>query len=124
RTTVDVADAENRFVFRATGEVVRFRGFRQLYEAPDVDEKKKPADDRPAQPLPRSLRPGLPLKLADLKAEAHQTKPPPRYTEASLVKALEKHGIGRPSTYSQTLSTVQTRGYVELKTRKLHATDL
>jgi DNA topoisomerase-1 len=124
RTTVDVADAENRFVFRATGEVVRFRGFRQLYEEPDVDEKKKPAEDRPAQPLPRSLRPGLPLKLAELEAEAHQTKPPPRYTEASLVKALEQHGIGRPSTYSQTLATIQQRGYVELKARKLHATDL
>jgi len=124
RTTVDVADAENRFVFRATGEVVRFRGFRQLYEAPDVDEKKKSDDDRPAQPLPRSLRPGLPLELVALEAQAHQTKPPPRYTEASLVKALEKHGIGRPSTYSQTLSTLQARGYAELKARKLYATDL
>ncbi|MDX1418480.1 MAG: type I DNA topoisomerase [Rubricoccaceae bacterium] len=124
RTVVDVADEEGRFVFRATGEVVRFRGFRQLYEAPDVDGKKARAGDRPAQPLPRSLRPGLPLTLAELAAKAHQTKPPPRYTEASLVKALEKHGVGRPSTYSQTLATIQSRGYAELKARKLWATDL
>ncbi|NNF59512.1 MAG: type I DNA topoisomerase [Rhodothermaceae bacterium] len=124
RTVCDVADTEDRFVFRAMGEVVRFRGYRQLYEEPDVDEKKKTAADRPAQALPRSLKPGLPVTLAELEAKAHQTKPPPRYTEASLVKALESQGIGRPSTYSQTLATVQQRGYVDLKARKLHATDL
>ena len=124
RTTCDVADDRNRFVFRATGEVVRFRGFRQLYEAPDVDEKKKTAADRPPQRLPASLRPKLPVEMVDLGVNAHQTKPPPRYTEASLVKALEKEGIGRPSTYSQTLATIQQSGYAELRARKLHATDL
>ena len=59
-----------------------------------------------------------------IKAEQHFTKPPARYTEASLVKALEKEGIGRPSTYASIISTIQDRGYVEQKERKLYATDL
>jgi len=75
------------------------------------------------QQLPK-LEKGQGLCAVDIKAEQHFTKPPPRYTEASLVKTLEKEGIGRPSTYAAIISTIQERGYVEQRQRKFYATDL
>ncbi|MEL6445336.1 MAG: type I DNA topoisomerase [Bacteroidota bacterium] len=128
RTTAEVASTDSAFVFLAKGEVTRFRGFRAVYDLGESHDDSGEDDATQAtkgkQKLPESLRKGLPVNLLDLATNKHQTKPPPRYTEASLVKALERHGIGRPSTYSATIATLQNRGYADLKKRVLHATDL
>ena len=105
-----------RFVFRAEGEAVQFPGYRRVYD--EVSHKKTDVL------LPPGLANKQPATLDSVGVQEHRTKPPPRYTEASLVKALEKHGVGRPSTYGQTLATLQSRHYAEVKSRQLHATDL
>ena len=111
-TRVDI-DAESvlsgtRYEFRATGSVLKFPGFRAVYmEGSDSPNKPESQD---ARDLP-SLQDGDPLDLIDLTPEQHFTKPPPRYTEASLVRALEEEGIGRPSTYAPTIATVLDRDY-------------
>ncbi|HEY7269887.1 MAG TPA: type I DNA topoisomerase, partial [Dehalococcoidia bacterium] len=97
------ADATT-YHLRASASVVRFPGYRQVYEeARDDDEQVEPQS-----PLP-DLEAGNPLELRDLKPEQHFTEPPPRFTEATLVKALEENGIGRPSTYAATISTLLDR---------------
>ena len=98
--------------FAASGTVITFRGFLAAYEegqdeARDTDEKAEPAEAK----LP-PLSVGQSLRVVDVEAKAHETSPPPRYTEASLVKALEERGIGRPSTYAAIISTIVDRGYV------------
>ena len=105
-----------RFVFRAEGEAVQFPGYRRVYD--EVSQKKADVV------LPAGLANGQGATLDSVGVQEHRTKPPPRYTEASLVKALEKYGVGRPSTYGQTLATLQSRQYAEVKARQLHATDL
>ena len=96
-------------VFSASGTVITFRGFLAAYEeGRDVSRYDDAAQD---SRLP-AMAAGDGLTARELPAEAHRTSPPPRYTEASLVKALEERGIGRPSTYAATISTVQDRGYV------------
>ena len=111
-TRVDI-DAESvlsgaRYEFRATGSVLKFPGFRTVYmEGNDSPNKPKSQEDRD---LP-SLQDGDPLDLIALTPEQHFTKPPPRYTEASLVRSLEEEGIGRPSTYAPTIATVLDRDY-------------
>ncbi|UJP40860.1 type I DNA topoisomerase [Cellulomonas palmilytica] len=101
-------------VFSASGTVITFRGFLAAYEeGRDVsryDDDAAPADEKDAR-LPKMAE-GDPLTGRDLTADGHRTSPPPRYTEASLVKALEERGIGRPSTYAATISTILDRGYV------------
>ncbi|WP_169164503.1 type I DNA topoisomerase [Cellulomonas taurus] len=99
--------------FSASGTVITFRGFLAAYEeGRDVEryEGKESAGKEETR-LPR-MSEGDPLTAADLTADGHRTSPPPRYTEASLVKALEERGIGRPSTYAATISVIQDRGYV------------
>ena len=112
-TTVDVearsAKSDARYAFRSEGSILKFPGFRRLYME-DVDDAAA-NDDEDAQPLPE-LEANEPLKCLGLTPEQHFTQPPPRYTEATLVKALEAHGIGRPSTYAPTLATVMDRDYV------------
>ena len=107
-------------VFRATGSVVRFPGFMAVYQAGrdegDADELDKGA-------LP-ALAEGEDLDLLRLLPEQHFTQPPPRYTEASLVKALEERGIGRPSTYAPTIGTIVARSYVTAEEKKLIPTEL
>jgi DNA topoisomerase I len=101
-------------VFSASGTVITFRGFLAAYEeGRDVsryDEESAPADEKDAR-LPKMAE-GDPLTGRALVADGHRTSPPPRFTEASLVKALEERGIGRPSTYAATISVIQDRGYV------------
>ncbi|GEA85815.1 MULTISPECIES: type I DNA topoisomerase [Cellulomonas] len=101
-------------VFSASGTVITFRGFLAAYEeGRDVsryDDDAAPADEKDAR-LPK-MEQGDPLTGRDLAADGHRTSPPPRFTEASLVKALEERGIGRPSTYAATISVIQDRGYV------------
>jgi DNA topoisomerase I len=100
-------------VFSASGTVITFRGFLAAYEE-GRDESRDEAstdDEKGDARLPRMAE-GDPLTSSDLAAAGHRTSPPPRYTEASLVKALEERGIGRPSTYAATISVIQDRGYV------------
>jgi DNA topoisomerase-1 len=123
-TTVDVHAAPRSggepYLFRASGSKRRFDGFLAIYlEGRDDDEA--PEEER--KPLPE-LAPGEPLDLLQLVPEQHFTQPPPRYTEATLVKALEERGIGRPSTYAPILSTIQERGYVEKVDQKFRPTEL
>jgi len=112
QTTVDI-DAKSgseMFWFRVTGSVMKFEGFLKVYE--ESKEAKDEADEELKHKLP-PLEAGQKLTLKGLKPEQHFTAPPPRYNEASLVKELEERGIGRPSTYSAILSTIQERQYVQ-----------
>ncbi|HEX7593895.1 MAG TPA: type I DNA topoisomerase, partial [Anaerolineae bacterium] len=119
------------FLFRANGSVIKFRGFLAVYsEGKDepTDKVEDPAhssgNDESNRILPPLAR-DEPLDLLGIYPEQHFTQPPPRYTEATLIKALEEHGIGRPSTYAPILSTIQERGYVErMPDRRLKPTDL
>ncbi len=114
------ASAAEVYELRATASVLRFPGYRQLYEeAKDGDDQDEP--DIIALP---DMEAGDRLDLRDLQSEQHFTEPPPRYTEATLVKALEENGIGRPSTYAPILTTIQDRGYVEREARQLRPTEL
>jgi DNA topoisomerase-1 len=119
-TTVDIdagdPSGEMPYVFRATGSVVLFPGFLRVYG--DVKDDRE--EESPLPPLSREEL----LDLLQLFPKQHFTKPPPRYSEATLVKALEEDGIGRPSTYAPILSTLQSRSYVELLERRFHPTEL
>lgn len=106
-------------LFRATGSAVRDPGFMLVYRE-GQDDNAEESDDRLLPPLEE----GEHLALKDLLAEQHFTEPPPRYTEASLVKALEEYGIGRPSTYASIISTLLAREYVELDSRRFVPTDV
>lgn len=124
QTAVDIhaasARSSERYLFRVTGSVLRFPGFRALYlEARDDQED----DDEPRRALP-PLAEGDALDCRDLEQRQHFTQPPPRYSDASLIRALEEKGIGRPSTYAATVSTIQDRGYVERDRGRLTPTPL
>jgi len=112
QTTVDIdaRSAADTFWFRVTGSVLKFDGFLKVYE--ESKEGKDDEDEELKHKLP-PLEAGQKLTLKELKPEQHFTEPPPRYNEASLVKELEERGIGRPSTYSAILSTIQERQYVQ-----------
>ena len=113
--TVSVTVSAADYRFKASGYTVTFDGFTVLYEeATDEKEKKETA-------LP-PLEQGQVLKLRDLKSEQKFTQPPARYTEATLIKALEENGIGRPSTYAPIITTIIDRGYVERDQKKLKPT--
>ena len=116
-TSVDIA-AGDRYSFRASGQVIRFPGFMALYiEGTDNGE-----DDNQEGLLP-ALTQGESLNREKLTPEQHFTQPPPRYTEASLVKTLEEYGIGRPSTYASIMNTLVTRKYVRLEKRTFYPED-
>ncbi|MBK7389277.1 MAG: type I DNA topoisomerase [Bacteroidia bacterium] len=108
KTIVSVATSNSKDIFTATGEVVKFDGFLTVYMESSDDEN---TDDAPEGLLP-PLNVGQVLQLNEITATEKFTYPPARYTEASLVKKLEELGIGRPSTYAPTISTIQKRGYV------------
>ncbi|MHB1161950.1 MAG: type I DNA topoisomerase, partial [Chloroflexota bacterium] len=123
-TTVDVEakgiQSRGDYLFRATGSLVVFPGFLSVYREGRDDEEQ---DEDAQKPLPE-LANGEDLQLIRLFSDQHFTQPPPRYSEATLVKALEEKGIGRPSTYAPTLSTIQERGYVERVEKRLRPTEL
>ncbi len=126
--TVDVmagpAGGKKPYHFRATGSSLRFPGFLKIYEpSKSVEEKRKEEEKLENKEIPPLSVDEL-LDLLKLLPEQHFTQPPPRYTEASLVKALEQYGIGRPSTYAAILSTIQDRKYVEKKGKFFHPTEL
>ncbi len=108
------------YLFRASGSTLRFPGFLALYEEMKSEDA---VDENGESAVPSDLRSGEPLNLLKLLPEQHFTQPPPRYTEATLVKALEEHGIGRPSTYAAILSTIEQRGYVERQDKRLVPTE-
>jgi len=111
----------NAFWFRVTGSVLKFDGFLRVYE--ESKEGKDEEDEELKHKLP-ALEAGQKLILKELKPEQHFTEPPPRYNEASLVKELEERGIGRPSTYSAILSTIQERQYVQKLGGKFTPTEI
>jgi DNA topoisomerase-1 len=124
QTTVDIdasRPGSSRYTFRATGSVPRFLGFLTVYREGRDDGDVEDEDGQPRLP---ELTAQERLDLLALLPEQHFTQPPPRYTEATLVKALEEHGIGRPSTYAPILSTIRDRGYVEMEERRFKPTDL
>lgn len=116
-TTVDIL-AGDKHQFRASGQVVRFAGFMKVYiEGKDTESEEAEGT------LPHLNEQDM-LSLSELRAEEHTTQPPPRYTEASLVKTLEENGIGRPSTYAATMNTLVERKYVRLVKRTFFPEDL
>jgi DNA topoisomerase I len=119
-TTVDLAAGAGN-TLRATGSTIVDPGFLLVYRE-DVDDKDPNADDENRK-LPQ-LRVGEKVPLAQVRAEQHFTEPPPRFSEASLVKALEEHGIGRPSTYASIISVLLAREYVMLDNKRFHPSDV
>jgi DNA topoisomerase-1 len=116
---VDLAcGSEN--TFRANGSTIRNLGFMRVYIEEDDDAKK---DDTKENILP-PLKQGDSVDLTQIRLEQHFTEPPPRYSEATLVKTLEEYGIGRPSTYASIITTLLDREYVELESRRFHPTDV
>lgn len=113
-----VADSPHRF--RATGSTLRHAGFIAVYQEGRDEAVKGEDDDKRLPPLQE----GMTLPLLDILADQHFTEPPPRYTEASLVKTLEEYGIGRPSTYASIISTLQSREYVEMDSKRFVPTDI
>ncbi len=116
QTSVDIQAGD--LTFRASGSVLRFDGFVRVYLEGRDDDVEEEVGTLP------ELAVGQVLRLFELSPEQHFTEPPPRYSEASLVKALEEHGIGRPSTYSPTISTLQERKYVRLDRKRFHPEDV
>ncbi len=115
-TQADIAVKD--YIFKASGYIVGFDGYTVLYvESADGDSGEKESELPP-------LENGMPLKIKEMKPNQHFTQPPARYTEASLIKALEEYGIGRPSTYAATISTITSRGYVKRESKTLIPTEL
>src|SRR3978361_1836876 len=103
---------------RATGQVVKFDGFLALYQEGKDDD----GDDEDSRRLP-AMSEGEALKRKELAVTQHFTEPPPRFSEASLVKRMEELGIGRPSTYASILQVLKDRGYVKIEKKRLHGED-
>jgi len=118
RTTVTLRDPTGRHELRATGQVVKFPGFLAVYE----EGRDQKAEDEDEGLLPLMRQGDAPAKLG-VDATQHFTQPPPRYSEASLVKRLEELGIGRPSTYASTIQTLRDRAYVRMEKNRFFAED-
>lgn len=128
RVGADISAAH--YTFRATGQTVLFDGYYRVYsegtDASDDSHRKddEESDEKTGEKFLPPLFEGEALKCEQVSPEQHFTKPPPRYTEASLVKKLEEEGIGRPSTYAPTISTVQQRGYIRKEGKQLAPEDV
>jgi len=109
------------YLFRANGSILKFAGYLAVYGRSVGDEDEDDDADKRLPPLERNE----PLDLLGIYPEQHFTEPPPRYTEATLIKALEQHGIGRPSTYAPIMANIQERDYIEqIENRRLKPTEL
>ena len=130
QTRVDVEDTFQKFLFRATGSRVLFPGFMRVFDDQkelDYEAQSSTKDDiekEPSVKLPERLSVSDPLTIADIDQKQSFTRPPARYSEATLVKDLDHFGIGRPSTYASIFSTLQDRRYVELEKKKISPTEL
>jgi len=111
----------HEYLLRASGSAVKFPGFLAVYEESQSEEAKRLEEENVR--IPVGVEEGQKQELIRLIPEQHFTQPPPRYSEASLVQALEENGIGRPSTYAPTLSTIQARGYVVRVDKRLEPTE-
>lgn len=121
QTTIDIN--AGRFIFRASGSVQKFDGFLKVYQE-GRDEKPSDSDDDDEERTLPQVTEGEILELNSITPDQHFTDPPPRYSEATLVKALEEQGIGRPSTYAAIMTTIQDREYVEKVEGRFHPTPL
>ena len=119
RTTIDITDESEATGLRASGTVITFPGFLKLYEEGKDDEK---FDKEEEQTLPQVTE-GMPLDLQKVSPDQHFTEPPPRFSEATLVKKMEELGIGRPSTYASVLSVLRDRDYVFMDRNRFHPQD-
>ncbi|RYZ20320.1 MAG: type I DNA topoisomerase, partial [Chitinophagaceae bacterium] len=117
KTIAKIDVSTNRAELTASGEVLKFEGFLKVYRE-DVDDEEMTDGEEGGEGMLPPLRPGQALDFKEMKAIERYTRPLPRYTEASLVKKLEELGIGRPSTYAPTISTIQKRGYVEKRDKE------
>jgi len=115
RNTILISSKDNNINFRTSGSIVKFEGFLKIYKVQETDEDSKNI-------LPE-VKIGEEVNLLNLNDEQHFTEPPPRYSEASLVKKMEELGIGRPSTYASIISVLSTRNYVEQINKRFHPTD-
>ncbi len=113
-------DDDSRYLLRASGQTIKFPGFLALYE--ETRDEDLAADDDEGRILPE-MRVNELLDLLRLRPQQHFTQPPPRFTEATLVRALEEYGIGRPSTYAPTMAVIQERDYVEKQDKRLKPTE-
>lgn len=117
QNTMQVDISVSKYLFKASGYTVKFDGYTVLYE----ESKDEESEEGGALP---PLTEGDVLKLKDIKGSQHFTQPPPRYTEASLIKTLEENGIGRPSTYAATITTIVSREYVSREGKQLKPTEI
>lgn len=117
--TVTADISAGNYLLKANGSVIRFAGFLEVYQEGKDDESPEPEEGR----LPE-LRVGEIVSLEKLDLKQHFTQPPPRYTEATLIKMLEEKGIGRPSTYAPTIDTILKRNYVQVEQKRLNPTKL
>ncbi|HEY4180586.1 MAG TPA: type I DNA topoisomerase [Kofleriaceae bacterium] len=120
-TTVDMDRGQAQL--RATGQILKFAGYTKVYEVAETDDAKAEAAENSDRLLP-PLTVGETIVIEGVRPEQHFTQPPPRFSEASLVKELEEKGIGRPSTYAAIMSTIVDRGYVEKKEARFFPTEL
>jgi len=111
------------YLLRATGSTVRFPGFLVVYEEAPSEDQKEDKQGQQTQPIPAGLKEGQTQHLRRVIPEQHFTQPPPRYTEATLVRTLEENGVGRPSTYAPILTTLQQRGYMVRDGKRLIPTE-
>lgn len=117
--TIDMT-IQNKHTFRSTGSTIIDPGFMRVYQEGSDDKPEEMGDEL----LLPKLQAGDEVKLKEVTCNQHFTEPPPRYSEATLIKALEEHGIGRPSTYAAIVSTLQTRDYVQLENKRFYPTDI
>ena len=115
--------AAHEYLLRASGSAVKFLGFHIVYQEARNEDAKSEEDEEENVRIPAGIAEGQKQELVRLVPEQHFTQPPPRYSEASLVAALEENGIGRPSTYAPTMSTIQQRGYVARLEKRLAPTE-
>jgi len=113
RNTITIASVNNDTIFKTTGSVIKFDGYLKIYKDPKKEDNESM--------LPKMSK-GV-INIENIVDEQHFTQPPPRYSEASLVKKLEELGIGRPSTYASIITVISTRGYVETINKRFHPTD-
>jgi DNA topoisomerase-1 len=120
-TTIDIERGAAHL--RANGQILKFAGYKKVYEVSETDDAKAEAAEEADRSLPE-LSVGDSITFDSIRPEQHFTQPPPRFSEASLVKELEERGIGRPSTYAAIMSTIVDRGYVEKKEARFWPTEL
>ncbi|HEU0294298.1 MAG TPA: type I DNA topoisomerase [Anaerolineales bacterium] len=120
---VTAKSKDHEYLLRASGSALKFLGFLAVYEEARNEDVKTDEDEENVK-IPAGVAEGQKQELIRLIPEQHFTQPPPRYSEASLVQALEEEGIGRPSTYAPTISTIQQRGYVVREDKRLVPTDI